>query len=195
MHGRGTLSSPPHDIRPGDLPTSPPVLLTSGGHHWGCVQTCLLPLPVLTSIGGHRNTYGWQAGGSHPTGMLSCYHPQQSCEGYVFIGVCLSTGGSAPGGICFLRGVCSGGMSAPGGVSAPRGSAPREGVCSRGVSALPPRERRLLLRTVRILLECILVGKWFSWVKFILELTSFLHFVYQLPTFLSPFCPYIRATT
>ena len=28
---------------------------------------------VLTSSGGHLNTYGWQAGGTHPTRMLSCY--------------------------------------------------------------------------------------------------------------------------
>ena len=26
---------------------------------------------VLTSSGGHQNTYVWQAGGTHPTGMLS----------------------------------------------------------------------------------------------------------------------------
>ena len=40
---------PPLDIRPGDL------------------------LPVLTSSGGHQNNYGWQAGGMHPIGMLSCF--------------------------------------------------------------------------------------------------------------------------
>ena len=28
---------------------------------------------VLTPSGGHRNTYGWQAGGTHPTEMLSCF--------------------------------------------------------------------------------------------------------------------------
>ena len=33
----------------------------------------ILPLPVLTSSGGHRNTYVWQAGGMHLTGMVSCY--------------------------------------------------------------------------------------------------------------------------
>ena len=36
--------------------------------------------------------------------MCSCYRPQRSCEGYVFTGVCLSTGG-----------VCSRGVSGPGG--------------------------------------------------------------------------------
>ena len=31
--------------------------------------------------------------GTHSTGMLSCYRPQRSYEGYVYSGVCLSTGG------------------------------------------------------------------------------------------------------
>ena len=33
-----------------------------------------IPYPqlVLTSSGGRQITCGWQAGGSHPTGMLSC---------------------------------------------------------------------------------------------------------------------------
>ena len=54
-----------------------PLLLTSGGHHWRPVQTCSLeniPPPlisVLTSSGGHENTYSWQAGITHPIGMLS----------------------------------------------------------------------------------------------------------------------------
>ena len=32
-----------------------------------------IPPPVLTASGGHQNTYGWQAGGTYPTGMLSCW--------------------------------------------------------------------------------------------------------------------------
>ena len=57
-------------------------------------------------------------------------------------------------------------VSAPGG-----GSAWSEGVCSRGDGGLvsqhalrqsPPGERRLLLRTVRILLECIIVMQFFA---------------------------------
>ena len=28
--------------------------------------------PLLTPSGGHQNMYGWHAGGTHPTGMLSC---------------------------------------------------------------------------------------------------------------------------
>ena len=50
---------------------------------------------VLTPSGGHRNTYGWQAGGTHPTEMLSWFiitARNKVCEGYVFTGVCLSTG-------------------------------------------------------------------------------------------------------
>ena len=67
---------------------------------------------------------------------IDFYRPQRSCEGYVFTGVCLSTGGGGlvPGG-CLLRGVV--------GIPA----------CTE---ADPLRERQLLLRTVRILLECIL---------------------------------------
>ena len=30
------------------------------------------PYSVLTSSGGHQITCGWQQGGTHPTGMLSC---------------------------------------------------------------------------------------------------------------------------
>ena len=55
---------------------------------------------------------------------IYCYRPQQSCEGYVFTGVCLSTGGCL-----VLVGVCSWGVpgpgeSAPRGVPGPRRSAP-----------------------------------------------------------------------
>ena len=95
---------------------------------------------------------------------------QRSCEGYVFTGVCLSTGrclvsgGSAPGGgvpgpegslvpggIWSWRGAWSWGLPGPGGFGIP--------ACTgRNPPTLPPtRERWLLLRTVRILLECILV--------------------------------------
>ena len=56
-------------------------------------------------------------------------------------------GGSAPNGGCLLQG----GSALGGGVSAP------EGVCGD-----PPQIRRLLLRTVRILLECILVPNTFT---------------------------------
>ena len=46
---------------------------------WSSLETCSnlfawgpTPPPVLISSGGHWNTYSWQAGGTHPTGMLSC---------------------------------------------------------------------------------------------------------------------------
>ena len=47
---------------------------------------------ILSTIsGGRRNMYGWQAGDTHPTGMLSCYRPLTKLrEGYVFTGVCNS---------------------------------------------------------------------------------------------------------
>ena len=62
------------------LPLSPdmgptPLLLTSGGHHWRPVQTCLLEniaQLVLTPSDNHRNMYCWQAVSTHPTGMPSC---------------------------------------------------------------------------------------------------------------------------
>ena len=48
--------------------------------HWGSnmgplVQICsleALPPPplVLTSSGGHQHMYGWQPGGTHPTGII-----------------------------------------------------------------------------------------------------------------------------
>ena len=41
------------------------------------VQTCSLEdlhPTVIKSAGHHWSTYGWQAGGAHPTEMLSCFH-------------------------------------------------------------------------------------------------------------------------
>ena len=72
------------------------------------------------------------------------------------IPACLATGlqGCLVWGVPGPRGACSGGP-APGGVPTPGGSAP-------GGLTRPPNSRRLLLRTVRILLECILVGRWHS---------------------------------
>ena len=43
----------------------------SSRHDMDMVNPYLHPM-VLTSSGGHRKMYGWQAGGTHPTGMLSC---------------------------------------------------------------------------------------------------------------------------
>ena len=50
------------------------------GDHWRPVQTCSFgdlppPPPSATSCNGNWkwSTYGFQAGGTHPTGMLSCF--------------------------------------------------------------------------------------------------------------------------
>ena len=81
------------------------------------------------------------------------YRPQRSCEGYVFTGMCLSTGGGvcSSGGACFgevpapggcllpgvsALGVSAWGMSAPGGVCSGGVSVLGVSVCSGGVSAL-----------------------------------------------------------
>ena len=39
---------------------------------WGKVMFLHVSVILSTISGGRRNTYGWQAGGTHPTGMLSC---------------------------------------------------------------------------------------------------------------------------
>ena len=108
-----------------------------------CLSTRGRSLCNGMSVQGEVSVRGWvsvresfhlygkeRAGGAH------LYLPQRSCEGYVFTGVCLSTGG------CLVRG----------------GAWYRGGLVSQHVLRQnPPRERRPLLRTVRILLECILV--------------------------------------
>ena len=84
-------------------------------------------------------------------------HKRSLGQGNMFTGVCLSTGGvPAPGGAC-LGGLVQGG-SGPGGgacsgVGLVLGGVPAPRVC------LVETPRQLLLRTVRILLECILVKK------------------------------------
>ena len=60
-----------------DMELTPPLLLTSGGHHRRPVHLGNIrnspPFPSSTGIrGGHWNTYDWQVGGTHPTEMLSC---------------------------------------------------------------------------------------------------------------------------
>ena len=105
------------------------------------------------------------------------YHPQRSCEGYVFTGVSLSTrgGGWYPSMPCrwypsmpcsrspgvgvvsqhALQVVCQHALQ-----QVPKGCLLGGGVPAPGrgyVEETPPASRQLLLRTVRILLECILV--------------------------------------
>ena len=70
--------------------------------------------------------------------------------GGCLLGGCLLWGGGLlPGGCLFLRGVCSQGVSALG------------GVCSGGCLVETPQW--ILLRVVRILLECILVYQYFRY--------------------------------
>ena len=95
------------------------------------------------------------------------YHPQRSCEGYVFTPVCLSTGGEGEylgrynpqqvhpnGQVHTPRKV-----HPPGRYTSPAGTPPGRYTPWAGTSPgrYPPPSRRLLLRTVGILLECILV--------------------------------------
>ena len=84
-----------------------------------------------------------------------CFHRRMSVHrGVPVPGGCLLPGGSAPRGCLVREGLLpgAGGVPGPRGVPAPRGIGIP--VCTE---ADTPRERRLLLRTVRILLECILV--------------------------------------
>ena len=100
VHGRGTshaswdrwgTSQMPYYLPQNTLPlhqdshpwyTLPPGIVTSGGDYWRRVQTCSFenipyPLGVLSSGSNWNwnwNTYGFQAGGMHPTGMLSHYN-------------------------------------------------------------------------------------------------------------------------
>ena len=67
--------APPHS--PGHLPPCCWHLVVTIGDLFklGHLRTTPPPTPsppVLTSNDGYRKTYGWQAGGAHPTGMLSC---------------------------------------------------------------------------------------------------------------------------
>ena len=94
------------------------------------------------------------------TKFYDFYLPQRSCEGYVFTRVCHSVYRGVVSQHALQQGVCAIPACIAGGIPAclatwggcylsmpcSRGSAPRGGVCSR-----------LLLRMVRILLECILV--------------------------------------
>ena len=66
------------DIRIGTLPPPPDIRAHPTDTWQSSLKTCSNVFiweptpPVLTSSAGHRNMYGWQAGSTHPTGMLSC---------------------------------------------------------------------------------------------------------------------------
>ena len=110
-------------------------------------------------------------GHSH-TSKCYCYRPQRSCEGYVFTGVCLSTrGGCLPQ--CML-GYHPPGADPPEQTPPPRADSHPPGADTHAPGAdnppgsrQPPSERQPPLRTVRILLECILVENMFGHMIFI----------------------------
>ena len=88
------LNCPPSDMVPG-YPTASPATDV----WWSSLETWQnlfswgpnTPKLVLTPSGGYQNVHGWKAGGMHPTGMLSCYHPQEIM--FSHLSVILSTGG------------------------------------------------------------------------------------------------------
>ena len=98
------------------------LLLTFGGHHWRPVQTWFTWGPPHTPQYWHlvvatKNTWSWQAGGTHPTGMLSCYRPQTKFAKVMFLQVSVCPQGGACvvalGGCAWLLwGTC---VVAPGG--------------------------------------------------------------------------------
>ena len=48
--------------------------MSGGGRVGGYPRSHGIPTPpVRTPSGSHQNTSGWQASGTQPTGMLSCY--------------------------------------------------------------------------------------------------------------------------
>ena len=83
------------------------------------------------------------------------YRPQRSCEGYVFTPVCHSV---HRWGLASVHT----GIHPPPPAGTPQAGTPRTGTSQsrhppRSSHPRPPPNKRLLLRTVRILLECILV--------------------------------------
>ena len=76
----GDIAPLPSPIYGTWLPT-PLSLPTATDIWWSILETCSLVhlrthLPthlILRPSGGHQNTYGLQVGGTHPTGMLSCF--------------------------------------------------------------------------------------------------------------------------
>ena len=65
---------PALDIRPGHLH---PLLLTSGSNHWRLfkivhLRTYPSPQQYRHLVVATQNTYSWQVGSMHPTGMQSC---------------------------------------------------------------------------------------------------------------------------
>ena len=67
--------------------------------------------------------------------MLNFYRPQRSCEGYLFTGVCLSTGGGGGIPACLAAGLQGGVLSQHALQKVSGGGAALGGVCSQGVAA------------------------------------------------------------
>ena len=96
-----TVQSPsPMDIRPGPPTPSPAprheLLVTSGCDHWGPVQIYSLGYPTpATSGGGHWNwsMYGFQTGGTYPTGTLFCTFTVHFIRNEELFHCCISTCG------------------------------------------------------------------------------------------------------
>ena len=107
--------------------------------------------------------------------VVICYRPQRSCEGYVFTPVCHSV--SRGRGVC-LSSACPLEYHPP-------GSRPP------GPGSPPPGKTAALLRTVRILLECILVRGGFVVVA--IWLRKFIYFSRQKSVKLNPFLTEVLA--
>ena len=137
--------------------------------HWAKVTSVSMLIMISSGLSVWEVPRGQQ--GRYFRSNLFYYRPQRSCEGYVFTRVCLSTGG-----VCLSAcwdtttaqsrhpqeqvpppppepGTTSG-AGTPLGAGTPRSGTPQE--------QAPPPSRRLVLRTVRILLEYILVFMYFS---------------------------------
>ena len=119
------------------------LLMASGGHQWRPVQTCSLqPLPQLVlTCGGYWSMYSHVSGryASYKNAFLLpiYYRPQWSCSKVIFSEACVKKS-----------------------VHRGRGCLPQ---CMLGYTHPPGQtpsapSRRLLLWTVRILLECIMVA-------------------------------------
>ena len=67
-HGR----LPPSPPQTSDRGITPPPKAPDLGTSPQTSDLGTYPLPVVTSSGGHRKTYGWQVDGTHPIRMLSC---------------------------------------------------------------------------------------------------------------------------
>ena len=90
--------------------------------------------------------------------FIYCYRQQRSSEGYVFTPVCLSTAGGLPHACWEQRSPPHQGPGTPSRTRHPlQDQAPTPGADPPPREQAPHPGRRLLLRMVRILLECILV--------------------------------------